>query len=93
MTRGNVINWLTDLPEPYWAKAFANLKESSMYAPAESMQVALWKAFSFDRSHEGREFWDAVIRHYDMRTMFGYSSLGLWFGEKVANRYAPLPKV
>lgn len=64
-----VKQWLSELPEPYKARALANLcREGANKRAAtmmrESMYDALTIAFLWSASPEGDAFWFAVACHY-----------------------------
>jgi hypothetical protein len=64
-----VKEWLSELPEPYKARALANLCREGANKHAatmlrDSMHDALVVAFMWAVSPEGSEFWTAVSDHY-----------------------------
>ena len=60
-----VAGWLESLPEPYKAKALANLNPDVSGEESPSMSDSLSEAFPWADAAEGFQFWDMIARHYD----------------------------
>lgn len=68
-----VKEWLSELPEPYKARALANLCREGANKHAATMlrkniPDALSIAFMWNVSPEGHDFWKAVAKHFEKGT-------------------------